>query len=217
MPGFQVGFWIVQGETSSLASIVLDPHENDSVLDVCAAPGGKTSHIASLTNNKAKITVIDVNSTRLNKIEENCERLEVKNIEIINEDASKAKLERLYDKVLIDAPCSNTGVMNKRPDSRWKKTAKDIENLSKLQLKILKNISQFIKPGGIIVYSTCSIEIEENQEVIKQFLATNSNFKMLDILEFQEFKQNTDDNYLAIKPFLHNMEGFFIARLVFTP
>lgn len=209
--GYKEGFFSIQGESSCLVSFILNPQENQEILDLCAAPGGKTLHISELTNQKASITAVDVNEKRLETIKENAERLEIKNLKTIVSDASTFTPNKKYDRILIDAPCSNTGVLGKRSDARWNRDPEDIKTLSELQLKILKNASKLLKEDGIIVYSTCSIEKTENQEVIKNFLKEHKDFNLEDINPFIPFE--TKDKMIQILPSKHNMDGFFIAKL----
>ncbi|EKE03270.1 MAG: hypothetical protein ACD_20C00225G0014 [uncultured bacterium] len=223
IPGFEEGFWTVQSESSSLVSIVLDPQENGKVLDLCAAPGGKTTHIAALMNDTGEITAVDINPKRLEKVQNNCLRLGVKSVKIKAADATKYQSDKKYDRILIDAPCSNTGVLIKRIDARWKKSPEDIQNLAILQLEILNNAAKLVKSGGIIVYSTCSIEPEENQQVIEKFLENNRDFQADKIMPYLPWKCETNENplcsseedkgYFQILQSRQNIDGFFIARL----
>ncbi|MFH0703184.1 MAG: 16S rRNA (cytosine(967)-C(5))-methyltransferase RsmB [bacterium] len=216
IPGFKEGYWIVQSESSCLVSIVLDPQKNEEILDLCAAPGGKTTHIAALMSNKGKIKAIDINPERLIKLKDNCKRLGADLVEIETADALKYKTKEKFDRILIDTPCSNTGVFARRADARWKKSPSDIENLAKLQLEILNNAANFIKPGGIIVYSTCSIEPEENQEVIRKFLEYRKDFKPDKIAPYLTWEIDEDKGYFQILQSRQNIDGFFIARLRFV-
>jgi len=212
IPGFKEGYWLVQSESSSLVSIVLDPKENEKILDLCAAPGGKTTHIAALMNDKGKIKAVDLSSKRLEKVKENCLRLGIDSVEYEAADAKEYTTKEQFDRILIDAPCSNTGVLAKRIDARWKKTKEDIKNLAKLQLEILNNAAKLIKSGGIIVYSTCSIEPEENQEVITKFLEKNIDFKLDKIAPYLTWEIEEDKGYFQILQSKQNIDGFFIAR-----
>ncbi|MDD3012721.1 MAG: 16S rRNA (cytosine(967)-C(5))-methyltransferase RsmB [Candidatus Gastranaerophilales bacterium] len=213
IPGFKEGYWLVQSESSSLVSIVLDPKENEKILDLCSAPGGKTTHIADLMNNKGKIIAVDLNPKRLEKVKENCLRLGISSVEYQAADAKEYSHDEQFDRVLIDAPCSNTGVLAKRIDARWKKTKEDIKNLAKLQLEILNNAAKLVKQNGIIVYSTCSIEPEENQEVITKFLEENKDFKPDKIAPYLPWELSEDKGYFQILQSKQNIDGFFIARL----
>jgi 16S rRNA (cytosine967-C5)-methyltransferase len=213
IPGFKEGYWIVQSESSSLVSIVLDPKEDENVLDLCSAPGGKTTHIAALMKNKGKIKAVDISSKRLEKVKENCKRLGINSVKYEAADAKSFTSDEQFDRILIDAPCSNTGVLAKRIDARWKKTKEDIINLAKLQLEILNNAARLAKSEGIIVYSTCSIEPEENQEVITKFLEANKDFKLDKIAPYLPWEISEDKGYFQILQSRQKIDGFFIARL----
>lgn len=205
--GYHEGYWMVQGVASSLVSNILGAEDDDVVLDVCAAPGGKTAHIAAMMNNTGRILALDLNKKRLEKLEENLIRLGIENTSYIVKDAMKASFTETFDKILVDAPCSNTGVFAKKPDAKWKKTIEDIEELSKIQYEILCNVSKYLKPGGTMVYSTCSIELEENILVVHKFLQNNRDF----VLESFEIPYETEGT-LQIIPSEFEMEGFFIAK-----
>jgi len=167
-------------------------------------------------NNDGKIIAVDINFERIKKIDENLLRLGINNVETISCDASFYKSEKLFDRILADVPCSNTGVLAKRPDARWNRTEGDIKNLAKLQLKILNNASKYLKPNGILVYSTCSIEPEENTEVIKAFLELNPDFKLDEIGKYLPFDIKNDSGFYQIIQSEENMEGFFIAKLKYV-
>jgi len=199
IPGFEEGLWAVQGETSAMVATILSPQKNERILDLCAAPGAKTTHIASIMGNTGQITAVDVSHARLEKISQNLKRLGIKNVQTIEGDASTIKLKKDYDRILADVPCSNTGVLGKRPDARWNRKPEDIAGLADLQLKILNNAAEMLKPGGVLVYSTCSIEPEENTEVIEKFLNSNKGFTLGSSRLFLQSEYETD--------------GFFIAQL----
>ena len=213
IPGFNEGYWLVQGESSSIVSLVLDPQEGERILDMCAAPGGKTSHIAALIKDNGSITAVDINSRRLTRINDNCLRLGISSVTTKTADATKYSSDEVYDRILIDAPCSNTGVLGKRIDARWNKTQQDIENLSGLQLEILNNAANLVKNDGIIVYSTCSIEPEENEQIIEEFRRRNQNFVYETIAPYLPFEIEEDKGYIQILQSKQNIDGFFIAKL----
>lgn len=205
--GFDEGLWMVQGVASSLVANILSPEEDDVVLDICAAPGGKTAHMAAMMNNTGRILALDSSKKRLERLEENLIRLNIENTSYIVKDASKVSFQEHFDKILVDAPCSNTGIFSKKPDAKWKKTIEDIEELAKIQYDILTNVSKYLKPGGTMVYSTCSIELEENILVVHKFLQNNKDFE----LEPFDIPYETEGT-LQIIPYEFDMEGFFIAK-----
>jgi len=205
--GFEEGLWMVQGVASSLVANILAPEEDDLVLDICAAPGGKTAHMAAIMNNTGRILALDSNKKRLERLEENLIRLNIENTSYVVKDATKVSFNEYFDKILVDAPCSNTGIFSKKPDAKWKKTIEDIEALSKIQYEILVNVSKYLKPNGTMVYSTCSIELEENILVVHKFLQNNKDF----VLEPFDIPYETEGT-LQIIPYEFNMEGFFIAK-----
>lgn len=213
IPGFNEGYWVVQSESSCLVSKILDTREGEKILDFCAAPGGKTTHIAALTHDRSEITAIDINLSRLKKINENCQRLGVKSVKTQSCDAVKYLPKEKFDRILVDAPCSNTGVLSKRVDARWNKTSEDIKKLAELQLKILNNAAKLVKSQGTLVYSTCSIEPEENQAVIKKFLEANKNFTPDKISSYIPWNMDKDEGYFQILQSRQNIDGFFIAKL----
>lgn len=195
---FRDGWFYLQDPSTLLAPIVLAPQSGETVWDICAAPGGKTTFIAQLMNNTGKIIASDLEPNRLRLVKDNCARLGVTCVEVV--ESSKLKIPNLnFDKILIDAPCSNTGVMRRRVDLRWRISEAEIVRLQKAQLGLLHQAAAQLKPGGGVVYSTCSLEPEENGGVIKQFLAANA-----------EFKLETERQLL---PFADGVDGAYVARL----
>lgn len=217
LPGFNEGHWFIQDECSSLIADIMKPQKEETIVDLCAAPGTKTVAIANYMENTGKIYAVEISENRINKIHENCNRLNVSNIETIQADGTKFCLPEgtFADRVLVDAPCSNTGVLAKRADARWQRNNKDINKLGQLQLDLLSNAANLLKNGGIIVYSVCSIELEEGPEVIKKFLERNKNFELIDIREelSKPLNESFDDYYLSFLPFKHSTDGFFISCL----
>jgi 16S rRNA (cytosine967-C5)-methyltransferase len=178
------------------------------ILDFCAAPGGKTTFMAQLMNNQGHIVAQDVAEERLKWIWENCARLGVTCVEtqraagILPAEQTKdgtagGTPAARFDRILADAPCSNTGVMRRRVDLRWRIQPDEIERLRTAQLDLLQQAAARVKPGGVLVYSTCSLEPEENQEVVKQFLAGHSGFKLESERELLPFTDNVDGAYVA--------------------
>jgi 16S rRNA (cytosine967-C5)-methyltransferase len=165
---------------------LLAPQPGERVLDLCAAPGTKTTHLAELMNGEGSIVATDVDLGRLRKIEENADRLGFSSMIhplVIREDLSELP-EGPFDAILIDVPCSNTGVLGKRPEVRSRITPEDIDELVVTQKKLLDAAASLVAPGGRIVYSTCSVEPEENSGVVAQFLQKSSNFELVETQEF---------------------------------
>jgi 16S rRNA (cytosine967-C5)-methyltransferase len=212
---FEKGFVSVQDESSGLIVKLLAPKSDELIIDLCSAPGGKTTYIAELTNNESKIIAVDKYINRLKLLQENILRLGIKNILLREGDARIISLEHA-DKILADVPCSGFGVLQKRVDLRWQKKIKDIQNLQNIQLLILENSAKFIKIGGCIVYSTCTIEPEENENVIKEFLRRNKKSFILDNAEKYIDSKFTENGFLKTYPQYHNIDGVFGARLIRT-
>ncbi len=203
LASFRDGWFYIQDPSTLLAVRELNPQPGETVLDLCAAPGGKTTFIAQLMNNQGRIVAQDVSEDRLKLIRENCARLGVTCVEtMLSPNSQFAIRNSQFDRILIDAPCSNTGVMRRRVDLRWRIQPDEIERLRATQLDLLHQAAARLKPGGILVYSTCSLEPEENSEVVKEFLREHKNFKL--------------ENERELLPFVDNVDGAFIAKLIQT-
>lgn len=208
----QQGKIYIQDESSLLAVELLDPQPGQTILDLCAAPGGKTGYIAQKMKNQGKVIAVDKSEVKLKLVKENCERLGIKIVETALGDAVKFKTEPV-DKILVDAPCSGTGVLNRNADARWRKKPEDLPRLAKLQLAILKNAAALLKKGGVMVYSTCSIMPEENQMVVEKFVKSHPEVKVVAAGEFVPAQLVTPQGYLQSLPFVHNIDGAFAVRL----
>jgi 16S rRNA (cytosine967-C5)-methyltransferase len=197
---FQDGLFYIQDPSTLLAVNLLDPQPGESVLDLCAAPGGKTTYIAQLMQNRGRITAQDIQPDRLDLIRENCARLGATCVEAsLAPGGILANPAKKFDRILVDAPCSNTGVMRRRVDLRWRIRAEEIERLRAAQLELLRQAAPRLKPGGTLIYSTCSLEPEENGEVIKQFLSEHPQFKL--------------ENERELLPFIDRVDGAYVAKL----
>jgi 16S rRNA (cytosine967-C5)-methyltransferase len=170
LPGYDQGWFAVQDEASMQAASALAPKPGMTVLDLCAAPGGKTTHLAELMGNRGRIIACDVDDGRLEAVRLLSERLGITIVETrrIQGDHDLVGDAESYDAVLVDVPCSNTGVLGRRPEVRWRLQPRDLDRLVALQLRLLRQAARYVQPGGVVVYSTCSIEPEENQEVVRQ-------------------------------------------------
>ena len=210
---FEKGYFSVQDESSGLVVKLLDPKPEETVIDLCSAPGGKTTFIGELMKNQGKIIAVDKYEHRLNLVKQSCERLGVENVEFIPKDALEVDVEPA-DKVLVDAPCSGLGVIQKKPDIKWKRELSDIRNLAKTQVELLEKASKLVKNGGVIVYSTCTIEPEENIEVVKEFLSRHPEFKIDDARNYLPSDIVNGEGCMETYPHKHDMDGGFAVRLI---
>ena len=211
---FKDGMFTIQDISSMMVGKVMNPKENSLVLDVCSAPGGKTTHLATLMNNTGKVVSRDIFDHKLKLIQSTVDRLGLTNVEVQSFDASVLDEESIdkFDYVLADVPCSGLGIIRRKPEIKYKEKA-ELKDLPKIQKDILKNASKYVKVGGTLIYSTCTIQDNENIEVIKDFLDNNNNFKLVPINEVKVDLDNQDNGYLKIYPNIHDIDGFFIAKL----
>ncbi len=218
---FKKGLFSVQDESAGLMSKLLDPKENELVLDVCAAPGGKSSHISELMNGKGKVISIDKYLSKVEIMKKNFERMSLSNVLAFHEDIQEPKTELLrekllnkVDKVIVDAPCSGLGVITKKPDIKWKRESGDIIKLQKIQLEILEKASEYVRPGGALVYSTCTTEKEENEDVVAIFLERHKEFRVDRAEEYVSRDVVNSNGFIELFPHIHNIDGAFGARLI---
>ncbi|MDD4564271.1 MAG: 16S rRNA (cytosine(967)-C(5))-methyltransferase RsmB [Eubacteriales bacterium] len=193
------GMFSVQDESSMLAVDTLDPQPGEMIMDVCAAPGGKSLAIAEKMNNKGQIIARDIYRRKLSIIDKEAERLGINIIQTGTWDATRVDSSMIdkADRVLVDAPCSGLGVVRRKPEIKYKKQAADIEELPRKQLLILSVSSQYVKPGGVLVYSTCTVSRDENQRVINDFLRRNTNFKKEEERQLLSNVDKTDGFYIC--------------------
>lgn len=211
-PDYQKGRIIPQDIGAMMASIALSPNPGDTCIDMCAAPGGKTTHLAELMGNKGKIYAFDIHPHKIDIIAKNAERMGISIIDAKVSDASKlnAELVGTADKVLADVPCSGLGIIRRKPDIKWNKD--DIEALPKIQYQILENASRYLKPGGELVYSTCTILKRENEDVVMRFLEENQDFELSKIELPRELKRE-NKGYITLYPNIDGTDGFFICKM----
>lgn len=200
LESFRNGWFYIQDPGTLLAPLELAPRPGETILDLCAAPGGKTTFLAQLMNNTGQIIACDISRERLKLLEENCLRLGVTSVStvFINHQPSTINQSK-FDRILLDAPCSNTGVLRRRVDLRWRIVPNEIARLQQTQLALLNTAAPQLKPGGILLYSTCSLEPEENSVVIHEFLRAHSDFQL--------------DHERELLPFADNVDGAYVARL----
>lgn len=213
---FKQGWCTIQDESAGLAALVLEPREGEKILDACSAPGGKTSYLAQLMKNKGMIEAWDIHPHRTKLVEETAKRLGIQIIRTKVKDATlKENNIEKFDKILLDVPCLGTGVIRKKPDIKWKHDKTEIEEITKIQKTILQNCSEYLKEGGELVYSTCSILQEENENIISDFLKENKNFKIMPIPmneknTFYQYRENA--GYFKVYP-NKEIDGFFICKI----
>lgn len=210
----QKGYFQIQDESSMQVTYVLDPKPGDFVIDMCSAPGGKTTHIAERMNNQGKILALDIYDAKLSRIRDNAKRLGISIIQTKCLDAREIG-EQYFEQadcVLADVPCSGLGVLRRRPDARWRKSEKDINKLPFLQKEILESAARTVRPGGVVVYSTCTIEPRENEEVVHDFLEKHGDFHLETTGAYLPLKPSTN-RMVQFYPQRDGIDGFFMARL----
>lgn len=213
--------WIqVQDVSSMLVTAAADPQEGDNIIDVCAAPGGKSLHLADRLHGTGKVSARDLTEKKTALIKENVSRMGCKNIEVLQADASVLRREDVQtaDIVVADLPCSGLGVIGKKPDIKYHVTSEQQSELAALQRELLSTVQNYVKPGGKLIYSTCTIAREENLENVKWF-TENFPFKLVSMDEAlpKEFHSETTKNgYLQLLPGAHRTDGFFIASMICT-
>ena len=237
LPGFQDGWWTVQDASAQLVSYLLDPQPNEVIIDACAAPGGKTTHIAELMGDQGEIWACDRNASRLRKVTENSGRLRLHSISTQVRDCTlslealqrqqqtkqhtKAKQngvdtdwQNYADRGLVDAPCSGLGTLHRHADARWRQSEATVNKLSKTQATLLNQVAQWVKPGGCLVYSTCTLHPLENEAVISHFLEHHPNWN-IDVPDNELFHPFLcSEGWMKVWPHQKDMDGFFMVRLL---
>jgi len=215
-PLFNEGSITVQDESAMLAAISMDLLPNLKVLDLCSAPGGKTTHIAELMGNTGHISAFDIHKNKLSLIKENLNRIGITNTTCDVRDATiyDENLFESADRVLIDVPCSGLGIIRKKPEIKWSKHINNIKSIIETQRNIMENASKYVKKGGVLVYSTCTLNKEENEGNIDWFIESHSEFK-IEQLSYgeQDNIKYSDKGYITIFPNEY-MDGFFIAKII---
>ena len=207
LSAFVEGRFSVQDESAMLVAAIMDPQPGERILDTCCAPGGKATHLAERMADKGSVTGWDLHGGKLGLVMESAERLGIGIIRTREQDASRDVREAWgqYDRVLVDAPCSGTGIIRRKPDIKWNRGPADVTALVEIQRKILYNAGRYVKPGGVLVYSTCSMEGAENEGVCNWFLSQAAK-------EYSVFPVETDQPYRHLYPTCPETDGFFIAR-----
>jgi 16S rRNA (cytosine967-C5)-methyltransferase len=219
LPGYKEGLFIIQDEAAAFVSKVVDAKPGEVIVDLCAAPGGKTITMAESMENRGRILAIDLHEKRLEMLKRTRNRVGLTNIEVFTKDGTTYDPGIKVDRVLLDAPCTGTGVINRRADLRYQRQEPDINSLVELQRKLLDNAANMLKDNGVLVYSTCSLEPEENEQNLKWFLETHPQFKTASLLPFvpESFAENDaklfESGAIQLTPARHDVSGFYIARL----
>ncbi len=214
LPGFTDGWWTIQDASAQLVSHFLDPQPGQVVIDACAAPGGKTTHIAELMDDRGEIWGCD-RPKRLAQLQQNCNRLQLKSIQIQPGDSRDIpEFVGMADRVLVDAPCSGLGTLHRHPDIRWRQNLDRITKLNQTQQEILASAATWLRPGGELVYATCTLNPLENQLVIKDFLVQHPQWQIVAPSPGSIAYPFADDaGWIEILPHQQDMDGFFMVKL----
>lgn len=208
LSSFQEGLFQVQDESAVLVGELFDAKPGESIVDLCASPGGKSTHLAQLIEDDGLVVAVDVSMMRLRPLIENLKRLGIRSIRPVVSDSRYFRVKNC-DGILLDVPCSGSGTLRRRPDLRWRMSEDDIKALTQIQLKLLENGASFLKVGGRLVYSTCSIEPNENEDVVHRFLSTHHHFSLEPIPERFPKELVRDGYYLSTYPHRHGLDGTF--------
>jgi 16S rRNA (cytosine967-C5)-methyltransferase len=200
VPGYKEGWFTVQDPATSVSVELLDPRPGESVLDACAAPGGKTAMMAGMMEGKGELIAMDIHDDRLDTLQDTIKRTGWDFVKILKGDAAKGfpQKDQQFDAILLDVPCLNTGVLRRRVDARWRFTRDRIEMIKKTQRQILNAMSKHVKPGGRMVYSTCSLEVEENEEMVSRWAREHADWRLVKAKRLFPPKSGTDGAYAAL-------------------
>jgi len=216
LPGFSEGWWTVQDSSAQLVSHLLDPQAGEVVIDACAAPGGKTTHIAELMGDQGTIWACDARASRLKRLKENAQRLQLQSIQICTGDSRQfSQFTNCANRVLLDAPCSGLGTLHRRPDIRWRVTPATVQELSVLQGELLEQAATWVKPEGVLVYATCTLHPQENEGIIQPFLTRHCHWQIEPPPPNSPLGAfSTPQGGLKVWPHRYQMDGFFMVRLL---
>jgi len=211
---FADGLYIVQGEASAMVAHLLAPKPHDRVVDLCAAPGGKSTHLAALMGDRGEVLAFDRNAARLKLVEDNASRLGLKTIRTYHKSAQEAlAMTGEVDKVLLDAPCSGFGVLRHKADLRWRHTEADLAQLARRQRELILTAAELVAPGGTLVYSVCTTEPEETTVIVKTMLSARSDFAVAEPTTFERSLPRSDGPGHFLWPHRHEIDGFYIVAL----
>ena len=213
---YKKGHLLIQDEASQLISLLLDPQPGDVVLDACSGAGIKTTHMAGLMQNRGKIVALDINERKIEGLNELSGRFGATIIEPLNGDATKdmgSSYREQFDRILVDVPCSALGTLRRNPEIKWNRSAKDFGTFPRLQKAMLNRCADYLKRGGIMLYSTCTIKEDENEEVVKNFLRANPDFTCIHPSVSKAWKMTDGEGFFRTFPHRHGTDGFFGALL----
>ncbi|MBD1862115.1 16S rRNA (cytosine(967)-C(5))-methyltransferase [Trichocoleus desertorum] len=215
LPGFQSGWWMVQDASAQLVSYLVDPQPGEFVIDACAAPGGKALHLAELMQDQGMIWACDRTASRLKKLKENAERLGIHSTEIsIGDSRNQPQFVGKGDRVLLDAPCSGLGTLNRHADARWRQTPDRVQELATLQQELLVAAATWLKHDGVLVYATCTLHPQENEQVIEAFLDQHPDWQIEPPAPNSPAAAfATPQGWVKVWPHRQQMDGFFMVRL----
>ncbi|WP_008311293.1 16S rRNA (cytosine(967)-C(5))-methyltransferase [Leptolyngbya sp. PCC 6406] len=215
MPGYDNGWWTVQDASAQWVSYLVDPQPDQVVIDACAAPGGKAAHLAALMEDTGTIWACDRTPSRLKKIQQTCDRLGLKSIHtLVGDSTTLTRFEGQGDRVIVDAPCSGLGTLHRHADARWRQTPETIQELVQLQQNLLDRAATWVKPGGTLVYATCTLHPAENEAQVNRFLQTHPDWHILPPAPESSLAASTQpEGWVKIWPHEQGMDGFFMARM----
>ena len=209
---FNDGYYSVQDESAGLVSRLASPVAGNSVIDLCAAPGGKSTHLSELTGDDIDVLAVDKDEKRLHHVRQSVERLGLKRIRTVCADAAEYK-HAPVDIVLADVPCSGLGVLAKRSDLRWRRSKSQVDAIRKIQAAIMENAAHLVKKGGVLIYSTCTIDPEENEKIVEKFLDSHQEFEVENPAEYVDASLVDGGRYVYTYPHKHQMDGSFCVRM----
>jgi 16S rRNA (cytosine967-C5)-methyltransferase len=213
LKAFRTGMCTVQDESESLVGRLVAPEPNERLLDLCAAPGGKCTHLAELIGDEGEVWALERDEARVQALQNTVERLATHCVHVVRGDGHTYDFPMPFDRVLVDAPCSGLGVLGRRADARWRKGMETLRELPPIQLELLASGARRVRPGGVLVYSVCSFEPEETSAVLERFLATHPQFALEDAARFLPAAAVQPGGTMLVLPHVHGCDGAFAARL----
>ncbi|MEM8807945.1 MAG: 16S rRNA (cytosine(967)-C(5))-methyltransferase [Cyanobacteria bacterium P01_G01_bin.38] len=215
LPGYGKGWWVVQDSSAQLVGYLVDPQPGETIIDACAAPGGKTTHLAELMGDEGTVIGCDRTSSRTRKIQQNLKRLQLNSIAtVICDSRNNPDFAETADRVLLDVPCSGLGTLHRHADARWRQNPGSVKDLVQLQKELLAHTASWVKPGGVLVYSTCTLHPDENEGQIQRFLETHTDWRIeAPMPDSPVATFAAPEGWVKVWPHHHDMDGFFMVKL----